>query len=162
MPSYYEPFGAATEGFANGAPVIARATGGLIQQVRPVNFSLLPTHVRDRIKHYHGTNLDKPTGFLFRENPSTETADNWRYLLGSDFKVRRPIREPVNKLNPVFWSMVLELGNVLGEALRYFKEDKAGYCQMIRNGIELFKQFTWEIAAEKYLHVLFKIQKSYQ
>jgi hypothetical protein len=29
---------------------------------------------------------------------------------------------------------------------------------MILNGIELFKEFSWETAAEKYLHVLFKIQ----
>ncbi len=158
MPSYYEPFGAATEGFANGVPVIARATGGLIQQVRPVNAARLPNNVLARLKHYHGSKLKKPTGFLYREHPSTETADNWRYLLGTDFKARRPIQEPVNKLNPVFWSMVVELTAVLGEALRYYKEDKAGYCQLILNGIKLFKEFSWETSAEKYLHVLFKIQ----
>ena len=36
MPSLYEPFGAATEGFAAGTPVVARATGGLWIQVAPV------------------------------------------------------------------------------------------------------------------------------
>ncbi len=158
MPSYYEPFGAANEGFANGVPVIARATGGLIQQVRPVNAARLPSHILDRVKHYHGAKLDKPTGFLYREHPSTETANNWRYLLGTDFKARRPIHEPVNKLNPIFWSMVVELGTVLGEVVRYYKEDEAGYCQMVVNGIELFKDFSWDRAADKYLHALFKIQ----
>ncbi len=158
MPSYYEPFGAATEGFANGVPVIARATGGLIQQVRPVNAARLPNNVLARLKHYHGSKLNKPTGFLYREHLSTETADNWRYLLGTDFKARRPIHEPVNKLNPVFWSMVMELGDVLAEALHYYIDNKAGYCEMIRNGIELFKEFTWETAAEKYLRVLFKMK----
>ena len=33
MPSFYEPFGAATEAYLAGTPVIARATGGLTGQV---------------------------------------------------------------------------------------------------------------------------------
>ena len=35
MCSLYEPFGGATEGYVVGTPVVARATGGLVQQVCP-------------------------------------------------------------------------------------------------------------------------------
>ncbi len=36
MPSLYEPFGAASEGYAAGTPVVARGTGGLWMQVVPL------------------------------------------------------------------------------------------------------------------------------
>lgn len=153
MPSYYEPFGAANEGYANGVPVIARATGGLIQQVCPVNAMELPPGVAAVVKRYHG-DAAKPTGFLYREHPSTETEENWKYLLSTKFEERRPIQEPVNKLNPVFWSMVDELALVLGKAAAYYK-NKDGYCRLIVNGISLFNEFTWEKSARQYVEKLF-------
>jgi glycogen synthase len=157
MPSYYEPFGAANEGYANGVPVIARATGGLIQQVCPSNAGDLPARVAAIVKHYHGE-ATKPTGFLYREHPSTETEMNWKYLLSTNFKERRPIREPVDKLNPVFWSMVDELALVLGKAAAYYK-NKDGYCNLIVNGISLFNEFTWEKSARQYVEKLFGLRE---
>jgi glycogen synthase len=157
MPSYYEPWGAANEGYASGVPVIARATGGLIQQVCPVNASNLPPEIAAACRRYHGEALAKPTGFLYREHSSTETADNWRYILGIDFSKRRPIEEPVNKLNPVFWSMVDELVTVLKRAIAYYNTNKVGYSTLVINGVELFKEFSWEKSAKAYLQDLFRI-----
>ncbi len=155
MPSYYEPFGAANEGYANGVPVIARATGGLIQQVCPANVGNLPDRVAAIVQYYHGDALSKPTGFLYREHPSTETQMNWKYLLSTNFKERRPIQEPVNKLNPVFWSMVDELANVLDNASMLYSDNKEGYCNLIINGIALFSEFSWEKSARRYIEKLF-------
>ncbi|MEX2719217.1 MAG: glycogen/starch synthase [Candidatus Sigynarchaeum springense] len=154
MPSYYEPFGAANEGYANGVPVIARATGGLIQQVCPVETTGLNERIIAFCRKYHGEDLSKPTGFLYREHPSTETAENWKYLLSTKFDERRSIQEPVNKLNPVFWSMVDELVRVLGKATSYYA-NKPRYCELITNGIVLFEKFSWEDSARGYIERLF-------
>ncbi len=156
MPSYYEPFGAANEGYAAGVPVIARATGGLIQQICPLNFNSLPEKIQENVRLYH-KDLSKATGYLYREHISTETADNWRYLLSTNFSQRRSVQEPVSRLNPVFWSMVTELERTLEEALDLYYNDKKMYCQLILNGIELFKTFSWEKSAEKYRKELYLI-----
>nr|MDO8083440.1 glycogen/starch synthase [Candidatus Sigynarchaeum springense] len=155
MPSYYEPFGAANEGYANGVPVIARATGGLLQQVCPANAGDLPAHVAAVARRYHGNALARPTGFLFREHPSTETEWNWKNLFSMNFDERRSIQEPVNKLNPVFWSMVDELVRVLDKAARFYVENEEGYSKLIVNGIALFGEFSWEKSARLYIEKLF-------
>ncbi|MBN1803447.1 MAG: glycogen/starch synthase [Candidatus Lokiarchaeota archaeon] len=157
MPSYYEPFGAANEGYASGAPVIARATGGLIQQVCPANFDDLPSRVQIEISRYH-EDLSKPTGFLYREHPNTETTGNWEYLLSTDFSKRKSALEPVHWKNPVFWSMVSELENVIEKAILCYKQEKKAYCNMILNGIQLFKRFSWEKSARDYRELLYKIE----
>lgn len=158
MPSFYEPFGAANEGYAGGTPVIARATGGLIQQVCPINFQDLPETTKRYVEQYHKGSLSNPTGFLYREHPNTETAENWNYLMSTNYTARRTIQEPVDWRNPVFWSMVVELEKVLEQSSDYYKSNKEGYCKMIRNGIELFKTFSWEKSAEKYMKELYKME----
>ncbi len=156
MPSYYEPFGAANEGYASGTPVIARATGGLIQQVCPVNFNSLTEKIQTYLKWYH-PNLNNYTGFLYREHPSTETADNWKRILSTDFSKRRSIQEPIDWRNPLFWSMVTELEMVLKKSIDLFNNDKKTYSELIVNGINHFKQFSWEKSAEKYKNQLYFI-----
>ena len=62
MPSIYEPFGMANEYYLDGVPVVARATGGITQQVIPLrSASCYSTAVQQR------TTNGKPTGILFRE-----------------------------------------------------------------------------------------------
>jgi len=159
MPSYYEPFGAANEGYAAGCAVIARATGGLIQQVIPLNFSDLPLEVQNQVRKYHDNQLHEPTGFLYREHPSTDTVENWYHLLNTNYNIRRSIQEPVHRLNPVFWSMSTELEKVIEAASNLYYENKNLYCQLILNGIKLFKKFSWENSAYKYIKELYKIEK---
>ncbi|MBN1214347.1 MAG: glycogen/starch synthase [Candidatus Lokiarchaeota archaeon] len=156
MPSYYEPFGAANEGYSAGVPIIARATGGLIQQVCPKNFKFLPKNIQNYVKEYH-KDISKPTGFLYRESFDTEKPDNWRLLLSTDFKKRRSITEPIDWRNPVFWSMVYELENVLEEAISYYINNKEEYCDMILNGFDIFNTYSWEECAGKYRNLLYKI-----
>ena len=149
MPSYYEPFGAANEGYASGTPVIARATGGLIQQVCPKNYDALPDKIKEHVSWYH-EDLTNITGYLYREHPSTETVENWQYLLSTDFSRRRSVQEPIDWRNPVFWSMVAELEIVLEKVIDDYKFDKESYSRMILNGINLFKKFSWDTSAKKY------------
>ena len=156
MPSYYEPFGAANEGYASGTPVIARATGGLIQQVCPRNFKSLSKTIKNYLRLYH-KDITKFTGYLYREHSSTENADNWRYLYGTDFSKPRSVQEPVDWRNPIFWSMVTELEKVVEEAIKLYNDKKEEYSKMILNGIDLFKTFTWEKSAEKYISLLYEI-----
>ena len=137
---------------------LSGVSGGLIQQVRPLNMAELPESMQAFVHKYHVGKVDKPTGYLYREHASTETGNNWEYLLSTDFNKRRSIHEPVNKLNPVFWSMVTELGHVLGQAVDYYKKDKEGYCKLIVNGIELFKEFSWDITAKKYFAELYHVE----
>ena len=112
MPSYFEPFGAANESYASGAPVIARATGGLIQQVCPINYNSLPVKIKDYIKRYH-KDLTKYTGYLYRDAPQTETADNWLYLYATHVEKPRSMQEPVDGRSSVFWSKVTELEKII-------------------------------------------------
>ena len=157
MPSFYEPFGAANEGYASGTPVIGRATGGLIQQICPKNYGSLPELIQTYLNKYH-SDMTKATGYLYREDPNTETTDNWKYLLSTDFSKRRTIQEPVDWRNPVFWSMVSELENVLDQAIMLYNEkNKISYCEMILNGLSLFKKFSWVKSAEQYRTLLYKI-----
>ena len=157
MPSYYEPFGAAHEGYASGTPVIGRATGGLIQQICPKNYESLPELIQKYVGWYHN-DVAKTTGYLYREDPSTETSENWKYLLSTDFSKRRPIQEPFDWRNPIFWSMVTELEIVLEQAIILYNEkNKKSYCEMVLNGLNLFKKYSWEKSAEQYRTLLYKI-----
>jgi len=158
MPSYYEPFGAANEGYASGTPIIARATGGLIQQVCPLNYDTLPEKIKKYVKWYHPL-IKNATGFLYREDANTETADNWKYLFSTDFSKKRSIQEPVDWRNPLFWSMVTELETTIEKAVTLYTNDKESYYQLILNGFNLFKQFNWEKSAEKYKNHLYKMKK---
>ena len=127
----------------------------MVQQVCPKNFDSLPISTQEHVKMYHD-GLSKYTGYLYREHPSTETRKGWEYLRGSDFSIKRSIKEPIDWRNPIFWSMVSELEKVLEDAILFYENDKTAYCNMILNGIDLFKEFTWEKSAEKYRKILYK------
>ncbi|TFG18350.1 MAG: glycosyltransferase [Promethearchaeota archaeon] len=157
MPSYYEPFGAANEAYASGTPVIARATGGLIQQVCPLNYTSLPARIQKYINGYHA-DVTKATGYLYREHPSTETADNWKYILSTDFSARRSIQEPIDWRNPLFWSMVTELENTLKMSIKLYRTNKQTYGNLVLKGIELFQRFSWKKSAERYRKQLYLVE----
>lgn len=77
MPSLYEPFGMANEYYLDGVPVVARATGGITQQVIPF---LAGAAYSDAVRQ-RTTPSSTPTGILYREpdNISTDAAQ-WRCL----------------------------------------------------------------------------------
>jgi hypothetical protein len=87
MASLYEPFGAATEGYAKGTPVVARATGGLVQQVAPYPSGVMGQAVRRIADRYHARGA-APTGFLFRE-PELVWEDilaGWEHIVACEYE----------------------------------------------------------------------------
>ncbi|MBD3422094.1 MAG: glycosyltransferase [Chitinivibrionales bacterium] len=142
MPSLYEPFGAATEGYIHGTPVVARATGGLISQINPVNKKdiQLPEFYRDMINHVWKE--DKPTGFLYRETISGgNTGTSWRELIGT------PVQKRMD--SALFQSMVAAATETLIEACACRKLPER-FCQLMLNGFECVQTLTWQKAVDKY------------
>jgi glycogen synthase len=134
MPSLYEPFGAATEGYMNGTPVIGRATGGLISQV----ISSVPFGGR----MHQPAGSRHATGILFREAYHLPlTGNEWRRLLST----------PVNKRTnvPLYQSMVDAAAQALVEAIKVYRNEKE-YAKMIASGIGLLGKFRWALSARSY------------
>lgn len=143
MPSFYEPFGAASEGLMNGTPVVARGTGGLWIQVNPSEGLNVPSLYGNILNL--DERMERPTGFLYREDyPDSLAAKNWRELLNSAPKKRIT--------NPLYASMVDSAFIALGMAIESFSNPLV-YGKMIYNGIESVHQFTWERAVQKYQKV---------
>ena len=129
MPSLYEPFGAATEGFMHGTPVIARATGGLLAQIKP--------YAGD------GGNADEEaTGILYRERASER--GGWRDILHTPVGGRIKI--------PLYRSMVDEAYKALLLAADVFADDRS-YARMMLRGIDSLKTFSWSAAVQKYRRI---------
>lgn len=143
MPSFYEPFGAATEGLMHGVPVLARATGGLWVQISPYNVIDIP--------QFYGTIFSMksysalPTGILYRENYPDDLAEyKWRDLLNLPLESRIA--------NPLFLSMVDSAQFALQAAFELYSKPQE-YAAMILNGTENVKCFSWEKAVAKYRKV---------
>jgi glycogen synthase len=140
MPSLYEPFGAATEAYIQGTPVIARGTGGLWIQVEPWNDCVIPAFynsVVDKKGPY-----SKPTGILYRETIDDAVASKlWRPLLESTLQER--------KGNPLYKSIVSAAEGALRSAIDLYKDDNA-YAEVIVNGFDMLKQFSWDEPVKKY------------
>lgn len=121
MPSLYEPFGAATEGYLQGTAVVARATGGLISQV---------------------SEDPAPSGILFRESISAqEAALQWPQLLALPASHRHEV--------PLYRAMVAAAGEALRQACKVYASD-AQYGAMLNNGAAMLPLFSWSGAAERY------------
>jgi glycogen synthase len=140
MPSLYEPFGAATEGFCMGTPVIARATGGLWKQINPVRPPAIPS--------FYGTDTPqvsspKPTGILFREQSDgfDNQVEQWRRILSSPVERRMEV--------PLYRSLVDAARCALSESITIFS-DRRLYTTMIYNGIMSLENFSWTNAIQKY------------
>jgi glycogen synthase len=133
MPSFYEPFGAATEGFIYGTPVVARATGGLTVQVRPL------------LGGGAGA-VGAATGLLYRETVESDAqaCDGWRDIL--NVPVDQRIRVPL------YQSMVKEAFGALSVAADIFA-DRVRYGRMMVNCMDSLRDFSWNAAVSKYRRV---------
>lgn len=150
MCSLYEPFGAATEGYAVATPVVARATGGLVQQVVPYPSACLTETVQRSSRRYWKKN-QQPTGFLFREavlSPGDVEA-GWKDILACGYW---PDQDRVQeRLSiPLFEAMVQAATQAFLDAIDFYINDKPGYAQMMVNGIHLLDHFSWDAAVKKY------------
>ncbi len=156
MPSLYEPFGAANEGYSVGVPVIARATGGLLQQIDPVNFADLPSEIQSFVEQYHGTERN-PTGFLYREKQNGTHQDDWKAIVSANYLKSNPLGDPVDErknLN-LFGNMVDAGMSVIEQAIEYFNSKPAKYAHLILNGVNLLHKFSWTHAVDGYSKKLY-------
>ena len=158
MPSFYEPFGGATEGYAVGTPVVARATGGLIQQIDPLNFDDLPLSIQELVLKYHGFER-KPTGLLFREESSQSLAkleNDWRKIIEAPFLNKKPIGNPIKdrKKLQTYNNMILSANKAINQAITVYG-NKAQYSNLIINGLRKLEDFSWNKTVSKYYNDLY-------
>ena len=143
MPSFYEPFGSATEAFLNGTPVLARATGGLFTQINPLNDMKIPPAYKSII--HFDRSLFPPNGILFREEAENENQEKqWGDLSGLTPEMRIS--------NPVYSAMVKSAHDALGIAIDTYS-DSHKYVSLVFNGLKQVDGFSWKTAAGKYKKV---------
>ncbi len=124
MPSFYEPFGAATEAYLAGTPVVARATGGLIGQV--------VDHRQDSFK---------ATGVLFRE----------KLPLGSSWPAIEKAAGPEDRAEiPLYALMAEALLDSLEQAAEIYRKRESLYARMLANLFKKASMFSAERAAAGY------------
>lgn len=166
MASMYEPFGAASEGYLCGLPVVARATGGLIQQVVPhagcmKDDAIMSPAAREIVAGHHRA-FDRPTGILFREkvSPALE-ASGWREIVDCGYweKVPKVDRVDGRRSIKLVQGMVKSAAAALRLAMDVYRDQDA-YSAMIYNGWNLLPEFTWKRAVEGYHRHLYKRDKA--
>jgi glycogen synthase len=106
MPSFYEPFGAATEAYLAGTPVIARATGGLTGQVVD-----------------HDEDKARATGFLFKEK--LPFGASWPMIASAGPDGRVTI--------PLYAQMAEALYDSLRKAAAVYAKRPTSYGRMLAN-----------------------------
>jgi glycosyltransferase involved in cell wall biosynthesis len=129
MSSFYEPFGAASEGYLAGSPVVARRTGGLPEQV-------------DDIEDPSG----EPTGILFRETLPAQVpaGENWKRLLA--------FNEPDLRMTvPLYRAMTFALCDALHRAKQIYcdKRDTL-YARMLANVFHKAESLSWTKSVNDY------------
>ncbi len=107
MPSLYEPFGAATEAYLAGTPVVARASGGLVGQVTD-----------------YAADAGEATGFLFREK--LPLGSSWPAIITS---TRPSVRAGI----PLYAMMAEALYDSLTAAAGLWRTDRRAYGRMLAN-----------------------------
>lgn len=151
MGSFYEPFGAANEAYLAGMPVVARATGGLVQQVAPYSRESLSPHGQRLVASFH-SEADDPTGFLFRESSSPDDVHAWRRIIDCAYWRQRPRGDRIDdrKDIPLFGDMVESAAQALQEAIDLYRSDQEKYAKMIYSGFEMLDRFSWNRAVRGY------------
>jgi glycogen synthase len=151
MCSLYEPFGAATEAYLAGMPVVARATGGLIQQVAPFQSASLSRHGRQLAALFHDRNSN-PTGFLFREPQIVNEEEGWRKIVDCEYWKTDPRGDRVDERRGavLFDSMAQRASWAFQDAIDLYQSDQRSYAQMIWSGFQLLPRFSWSRAVSEY------------
>ncbi len=143
MPSLYEPFGMANELYMNGTAALARATGGL----------------RDQIVG-HGP---ARTGILFREKLQDPglVVKGWAHINDAGYLAASPPMDRVEQRSAespyisayteLFRAMVRAMADGLVQAGSTW-EDRRGYAAMVARGVEhITRSFSWADTATRYL-----------
>ncbi|MCX7725625.1 MAG: glycogen/starch synthase [Chitinispirillaceae bacterium] len=145
MPSFYEPFGAISEAFLSGTPVIARATGGILSQVKGKNGLHYFREYKPFSPSVNNGDQNGWNGILFKENFDEERAKYlWRELLNQPLHLRLH--------NELYVSMIDAAYKAIIEAIEIFQK-KDQYVKMIVNGIKSVQPNSWLDTAKKYQRV---------
>jgi glycogen synthase len=154
MPSLYEPFGSATEGYAVGTPVVARATGGLVQQIVPYPAGSLGLSIRRVTDKFH-TRGAAPTGFLFREPamPQADVIAGWERMIACEYALPDTTRVQDRVGIRLFDAIVQEAAWTMKDAIALYVNHPSQYAQMIANGFEMLQRFSWERAVREYQRI---------
>lgn len=158
MPSLYEPFGAANEFYLNGTVGIGRGTGGIVEQVVPLQTASSFTQaVELRAMRWHARHA-APTGFLFREPDGIPSVkEDWLGInIGAYNKTGgAPNRVAERRRFVLFDEMARGLERALRDAAAVFTSDRPLYYRMLAAGMNHIRdQFSWEKAAKQYLQCL--------
>ena len=151
MCSLYEPFGGANEAYLAGMPVVARATGGLIQQVFPYDRASLGTEGEKILGKYHQKTA-KPTGLLYREDSGPDAAADWQRIVDCAYQRESPMGDRIADRSSVhLWrNMVEGASHSLKAAIDLYTSNQASYAEMIFNGYSILSRFSWDRAIEGY------------
>ncbi|MBI1922704.1 glycogen/starch synthase [Candidatus Poribacteria bacterium] len=158
MPSLYEPFGMANEFYLNGTVGIGRATGGIIQQIVPLqSASSFSRSVQDRAKRWHSVSAH-PTGILYRERDGIPSAiDDWRGINEAHYDIHGGSPDRVNQREQylLFQTMVNELRISFTDGIRVYQGNPELYYRMLTEGIAYVQRsFSWERASQEYVRNL--------
>ena len=151
MCSLYEPFGGATEAYLAGMPVVARATGGLIQQVFPLDKTSLPASCSKIVDKYHGSD-SMPTGFLFREPDLASEIDDWQKMVDCAYLDQTPVGDRLDDRRKIglFNEMSRAAGSALRDAIALYADNQDAYAEMIYHGYKMLSRFSWDRAIKSY------------
>ncbi len=160
MSSLYEPFGAATEAYLAGMPVVARATGGLVQQAVPYPSAALSKQGRQLAEVFHERDRE-PTGFLFREPVVPDPVHDWQRIVDCAYwqQSTKGDRIEDRKGLPLFDAMVQRAAWALQDAIDLYTENQAAYAQMIYHGYQLLESFSWDRAVQEYRRLYDRVCK---
>lgn len=162
MGSLYEPFGAANEGYLSGMPVVARATGGLVQQVVPhatcmKNEDLLSLYGRQLVRQYHVTQ-SPPTGILYREQVSfADEVEGWRGIVDCGYWDQNPKGDRISERQHIllFQKMASSAVAALRLAIGVYA-DQPHYAAMIFHGWQMLANFSWQRSVAAYRQQLYQ------
>jgi glycogen synthase len=159
MPSLYEPFGMAHELYLNGTVGIARATGGITEQIVPLRAAAAFSQaVQRQVTDLYPLSAE-PTGILFREADDIPSAvDDWKAINATGYLRRHSelsTRLAERRRYPLFRAMVDQLALAIADGLRIYRDDPGLYARMLARGIDHVRQtFSWQRAAAEYARQL--------
>ena len=126
--SLYEPFGAITEPYLAGTPVVARDTGGTREQISAI-----------------GDASGQPTGLVAREAlpRGLPVGENWRQIMKAD--------DPDQRMTiPLYRAMVSALREVLIQATDIYRDQRDGlYATMLASVFYKAMSFPWTQTADE-------------
>jgi glycogen synthase len=128
-PSLYEPFGGVTEPYLWQTPVVARATGGLVQQVADVR-----------------TNPVEATGILYRETVPASRA--WQET--QQRAMQHAIDPSQRATTALFAAQAVALAGALAQAAELYRDRRPEYGRLLANLPGMCRRLDWRRPVRDY------------